>query len=777
MGTSIYCFDDFRLDPLARELTRRGKPVALAASAFDCLVYLVEHRERPVGKDELISAVWGRADVSDNLLAQTIVRLRRALDDAGIEQRCIKTMARVGYRWMLDTTVSTDVAQGETPQAATGISDAGKHGAHRHAPRVRWPLKAALLFTIALAVSYVTWQFTHVRSAPIHFSQGTAVVLPADVNAPDDWSWLHLGLMDLLATRWRDAKVPTESSQVVLNLLGQPNADAQLASFALVVTPRVSLSDGRWHVHLNAKGRDGRSWQAESSSNDVLAAARMASDLLLAQLGFNGTTGSRTSGDAQQEYLLRVEAAQLAGRPELAHQLIDHAPADIRRTPELAFAQAELYCDEGKLDPCAESLAALRKRVSVTENPVLRAKVLTTLWFPYRRKNQFAEGEAALDEAVHILQGQKDTEALANAYLDRSHLLDFSGKLDEAASDLGRARVNFALAGDSVGQARVDFAMGMLAGGRDQYAASLPLMQKAYEQYQRMGMRQMLSSALEGLAYGQKAMLQFSDELATTDRYWPFEQKNMGFLDAYVRHQLTYMRGMALADNGRVSEANALLEHMLTELNEKEDGDLRVGVQTFLAKLALQRNDVQAALSWIDQAMAGTALAQDDDPRDYAEAWLVKIAALQRAGKTDALKRTVADMQAWATQLSKQDDLISIWLMRAKAAKAWNEGQHEQALEQLKLAMAAADKMGVPEVIVDVGQAYALTLLAAGHTDPAVAVSGRLAEWASVDWRAAQVEANVLQALGQGAAAAQAHNTMLRLAGDRVLPTSVVATF
>src|SRR5579859_7791913 len=105
-GATVYCFGEFRLNPLARELTRDGEPLDLAASAFDCLVYLIEHRERPVGRDELISAVWGRTDVSDNLLAQTIVRLRRALGDAGNELGCIKTVARVGYRWMLETTVT-----------------------------------------------------------------------------------------------------------------------------------------------------------------------------------------------------------------------------------------------------------------------------------------------------------------------------------------------------------------------------------------------------------------------------------------------------------------------------------------------------------------------------------------------------------------------------------------------------------------------------------------------------------------------------------------------
>src|SRR5687768_8461205 len=77
-----YRFGSFELDTHARELLRDGRPVALAVVALDCLAYLIEHRDRPVGRDELISAVWGRTDVSESTLAHTIVRLRQVLGDS-----------------------------------------------------------------------------------------------------------------------------------------------------------------------------------------------------------------------------------------------------------------------------------------------------------------------------------------------------------------------------------------------------------------------------------------------------------------------------------------------------------------------------------------------------------------------------------------------------------------------------------------------------------------------------------------------------------------------
>ena len=67
MTPAIYRFGDFQIDLAARELYRAGLPVALPPKSFDCLGYLIAHRERAVGRDELISAVWGRVDVNDAL--------------------------------------------------------------------------------------------------------------------------------------------------------------------------------------------------------------------------------------------------------------------------------------------------------------------------------------------------------------------------------------------------------------------------------------------------------------------------------------------------------------------------------------------------------------------------------------------------------------------------------------------------------------------------------------------------------------------------------------
>src|SRR3546814_7765983 len=70
MRNRIYRFGDYRVCPAARELEFRDELVVLSPKVFDCLAYLIEHRERAVGRDELISAVWGKLDVSDTLRSE-----------------------------------------------------------------------------------------------------------------------------------------------------------------------------------------------------------------------------------------------------------------------------------------------------------------------------------------------------------------------------------------------------------------------------------------------------------------------------------------------------------------------------------------------------------------------------------------------------------------------------------------------------------------------------------------------------------------------------------
>jgi DNA-binding winged helix-turn-helix (wHTH) protein/tetratricopeptide (TPR) repeat protein len=86
------------LDPVRRTLSCAGAPVALSATVFDALLYLVEHPGRVVSKDELLDAVWPQKLVEQSNVSQTIYTLRKALSGAGATEPIIVTAPGQGYR-------------------------------------------------------------------------------------------------------------------------------------------------------------------------------------------------------------------------------------------------------------------------------------------------------------------------------------------------------------------------------------------------------------------------------------------------------------------------------------------------------------------------------------------------------------------------------------------------------------------------------------------------------------------------------------------------------
>jgi len=95
-------FGDCVLDPDRRELSRGSEVIATGPQVFDLLVYLVENRERVVGRDDLLAAVWNGRIVSESTLASHLNAVRKAIGDSGQEQRLIRTVARKGFRFVGD---------------------------------------------------------------------------------------------------------------------------------------------------------------------------------------------------------------------------------------------------------------------------------------------------------------------------------------------------------------------------------------------------------------------------------------------------------------------------------------------------------------------------------------------------------------------------------------------------------------------------------------------------------------------------------------------------
>lgn len=168
--------------PAQRELWRSGRRVRVQPKALETVIYLIEHRDRVVGHDELISAVWGRVDVNDNVLCQIISRARLAVGDTGEKQHSIRTIPCFGYRWVRDvetlapTSAEPDVESRPATEPAAEPDTAPLPLVAHTPPRIRWRVVTVAL-SLLCATGVVAWVSNDLRATGRH-AQSTADTTP-----------------------------------------------------------------------------------------------------------------------------------------------------------------------------------------------------------------------------------------------------------------------------------------------------------------------------------------------------------------------------------------------------------------------------------------------------------------------------------------------------------------------------------------------------------------------------------------------------------------------
>jgi TolB-like protein/Tfp pilus assembly protein PilF len=105
-----FIFENHALDVGRRELICAGEDIPLEPQVFDLLLYLLENRDRVVGKDELFEKVWDGRIVSESTLTSRINAVRKAIRDTGKDQRLLRTVARKGFRFVANVQVDRPAA-------------------------------------------------------------------------------------------------------------------------------------------------------------------------------------------------------------------------------------------------------------------------------------------------------------------------------------------------------------------------------------------------------------------------------------------------------------------------------------------------------------------------------------------------------------------------------------------------------------------------------------------------------------------------------------------
>ncbi len=101
-----YRFGDFTLDLKRGSLFRGATEVRLRPKSFGVLQALIERHGELVTKDELLERVWGRTVVTDGVITQCLIDVRRAIGDES--QEIIRTLPRRGYLFAATVTNADD---------------------------------------------------------------------------------------------------------------------------------------------------------------------------------------------------------------------------------------------------------------------------------------------------------------------------------------------------------------------------------------------------------------------------------------------------------------------------------------------------------------------------------------------------------------------------------------------------------------------------------------------------------------------------------------------
>lgn len=773
-----YWFGEFRLAAATRELRRGDELLVLAPKVFECLNWLIEHRDRAVGRDELIAAVWEQIDVPDNLLAQIIARLRRMIDvDGDAGESAIRTIPRFGYRWVAPTEVHV-FAPAEAVLAVVPI--AGELDPARAPSRRRWSVPLLAGLTVLCTASIGLWQLRdadHAVGVSKPVAAGLAMLLPVSVDDAPEHAWMRLGLMALVGERLQAAgqrMVPSENATALAlgfadGANGHIDIDALLhaAPAALVMSARTQKIDGRWRVELQTlRGRE-PSLESVGEADDAIDAARESADRMARQLGLVAQLPAASAvGEPELSRLLvKVEAATLAGDIGKAIVLIDGATEAQRQSPDLRYRRAWTAFAAGQLDVAQTEYLGLLEELSAEKAPVMRARVLNGLANVQYERRDIAGLRRSSEEAVAILEGRDAGAELGRALMGRAVANSRLDDPEAARRDFAQARIVLESAGDRLGVARAELAAGVFDKQRGRLFEALPALESAASQLAAFHDVHDELLARTHIAHARLLLLEPAAALAVEAR--------LGILAG----QAHSVRARALAEltrievliaNGRLSAAKSLFAGLC---GAGQVGDLCAAwpLQMASVRRALEDGNSPATRRALDAALAHLPI--DEDGRDPGRAWLTLLRDHIERGRGDDARGVLAAVNAWAGSRETPETRLYALLVNAEQHAA--AGRNEAAQMAFEAADRHAEALRVPADILWAAQAYAAWLIR--RDDPAAAgiVAARSAGWARTDYDAALLQLRIRHALGQSGAWAVALERAQALAGERSIPAEL----
>jgi TolB-like protein/DNA-binding winged helix-turn-helix (wHTH) protein/Tfp pilus assembly protein PilF len=397
---NLYEFGAFQLDPMKRILRRLdGTPVPLAPRFFDTLLYMVEHRDSVMEKEQIMEAVWPDSVVEENNLAQAIWKLRQVFGETPGSHNYIVTVPGRGYRFVAEVNKRNGnmVSKVPTDSVTTPMSGQGPPEADPTAerdqplPKVRYgtspsdwrilgPAITALILVGLAALFFVRYRSLPpsvrapssppsagaVFSVPARTAEKSIAVLPFDnLSEEKQNAYFAVGVQDEIITdlaRIADLKVISRTSA---NLYKSGNArdsreiGQQLGVAHLLegnvqrignrLRVNAQLIDARTDTHLWAQTYDRDVTDLFAVQSDIaqaIASQLHATISLTEKLAIERPpTADLTAFDlySRAKSLGIVPEANLFPAADLLNQAVAHDPTFFQAYCQLAYVHDELY--------------------------------------------------------------------------------------------------------------------------------------------------------------------------------------------------------------------------------------------------------------------------------------------------------------------------------------------------------------------------------------------------------------------------------------------------
>jgi len=790
---SSYRFNDYELIPDTRRLMRAGVDVAIGVRIFEVIAYLIQHRQRAIGRDELLSAVWGRIDGGDATLAQAVLKARRALGDDGNAQNYIRTVSRFGYQWIAPT--AEIVATEPAVPVTVPIADAPQHAARvehdatitlpngdnaAQLPRRRLAIAASLA---VIAAAGAIFALMHSRpNAPNEkpareiasgVVPGLILVAPTHVHsvAADD-GWMRLGVMSLSAQAL--ANVPGHavvSDETVLAAVARGGANPAVADLrtatgaSIIITSDANRVGEDWRFDATVFNADGSAQLVSARAGDpIVAAGSLARSLreLLAPEG-NADGGEKVPSDVLA-LAAHMKAAILEAQNGRALTLLAQAPKAVAESPRIVLLQAEALTQLGRPQEAIDALRPLVDRASTaTAAPHWLPDAWSALGDSELALGHPAEADAFFRRAIQ-LDAIADRRSLGLAWRGLGIAQIVRNDLDGAEQSYLRARLELEPVGDRLLLARVTDGLAYIATTRGRVGDALMLYEQAAAMGAAAGLNETELGSQLNVAQAHQYLLHHSIALEKLRVLLP----RIRAIDYPALHRfgaISYAN--ALVETGAKTDARAELKRLAETSPKDIHTDAVVDVRLDEAEIRLALGDAHEAIP------LAQAVHREHDAASAPDLHLEAVATLLHAyllaGDKDAAAALANDKNVWLSGNAREPARLHALI--AQAAWSSRNGDAAGAIDRYQQALALARAFGTPVLLRDAALPYAKFQLDAGAIDAARATASIVGPYAEDDFEIALLMARIAAATRDQDLARSYFAQARRLAGERWTPS------